>query len=125
MPAALERVCMSASLALTIGIGLGVFTGIKRTHWLSRLILTVSLIGVSLPIFVIGILLIYVFSVLLGWIPSFGRGKTVDIGGWSTGLLTASGWQATMMPTITPSLVQLTPITRLVRTRMSGWNGRP
>src|SRR3546814_11539341 len=94
MPATVELVFMSAILALTIGIGLGVFTGIKRTHWLSRLILTVSLIGVSLPPFVIGILLIYVFSILLGRLPSFGRGETVDVGGWSTGLPTASGMQA-------------------------------
>src|SRR3546814_17072411 len=88
------------------------------THWLSRLILTVSLIGVSLPTFVIGILLICVFSVLLGWLPSFGRGETVDIGGWSTGLLTASGWQAIIMPAITLSLFQMTLIMRLVRTEM-------
>src|SRR3546814_226664 len=118
MPATLELVFMSAILALTIGIGLGVFTGIKRTHWLSRLILTVSLIGVSLPTFVIGILLIYVFSVLLGWLPSFGRGETVDVGGWSTGLLTASGWQAIILPAVTPSRCQLTLILRLVRPEM-------
>src|SRR3546814_14132175 len=98
---------MSAILAFTIGIGLGVCTGKKRTHWLSRLILTVSLLGVSLPTFVIGILLIYVFSVLLGWLPSFGRGATVDVGGWSTGLLTASGWQALIMPVVTPTMFQL------------------
>ena len=118
MPATLELVAASAVLALAIGIGLGVFTGIKRSHWLSRVILTVSLVGVSLPTFVIGICLIYVFSVLLGWLPSFGRGETVKIGGWSTGFLTASGWQAIIMPAITLSLFQMTLILRLVRTEM-------
>ena len=118
MPATLELVFVSAILALTVGIGLGVFTGIKRNHWLSRVILTVSLIGVSLPTFVIGICMIYVFSVILGWLPSFGRGPTVNLGGWSTGLLTAGGWQAIIMPAITLSLFQMTLILRLVRTEM-------
>ncbi|MFN4089898.1 MAG: ABC transporter permease [Alphaproteobacteria bacterium] len=118
MPATLELVFVSAILALTVGVGLGVFTGIKRNHWLSRVILTVSLIGVSLPTFVIGICMIYLFSVILGWLPSFGRGQTVQVGGWSTGLLTASGWQAIIMPAITLSLFQMTLILRLVRTEM-------
>lgn len=118
MPATLELVFMSAILALGVGIGLGVFTGIKRTHWLSRFILTASLIGVSLPTFVIGIGLIYLFSVILGWLPSFGRGQTVQLGGWSTGLLTKSGWMAIIMPAITLSLFQMTLILRLVRTEM-------
>lgn len=118
MPATLELVFASAVLAVVFGIGLGVYTGIRRDSWVSRVILTVSLAGVSLPTFVIGILLIYIFAVNLGWLPSYGRGETVDIGGWRTGFLTASGWQAIIMPAITLSLFQLTLILRLVRTEM-------
>lgn len=118
MPATLELVFASAVIALTLGIGLGVYTGIKRYSWVSRAILTVSLIGVSLPTFVIGIALIYVFAVILGWLPSYGRGETVRLGGWTTGFLTASGWQAIIMPAVTLSLFQMTLILRLVRTEM-------
>jgi peptide/nickel transport system permease protein len=80
--------------------------------------LAVSLIGVSLPTFLIGILLILVFAVLLGWLPSFGRGETVDIGGWSTGLLTRDGWSHLVLPSITLALFQMTLIMRLVRSEM-------
>ena len=118
MPATLELVFVSAVLALTLGIGLGVFTGIRRYSWISRTILTVSLIGVSLPTFVIGIALIYLFSVTLGWLPSYGRGETVQVGFWTTGLLTRSGWMAILMPAVTLSLFQMTLILRLVRTEM-------
>ena len=118
MPATLELVFVSAILALVFGIGLGVYTGIRRNSWASRALLTLSLIGVSLPTFVIGILLIYIFAVLLGWLPSYGRGETVNLGGWTTGFLTASGWQALIMPSVTLCLFQLTLIMRLVRTEM-------
>jgi peptide/nickel transport system permease protein len=80
--------------------------------------LTVSLIGISLPTFLIGILMIFVFSVWLGWLPSFGRGATVDLGVWTTGLLTVSGWKAAIMPSITLGLFQMTLIMRLVRSEM-------
>ena len=118
MPATLELVFVSAVIALTLGIGLGVYTGINRYGWVSRLILTTSLIGVSLPTFVIGIALIYLFAVTLNWLPSYGRGEVVKIGPWSTGFLTKSGWQAIIMPSVTLSLFQLTLILRLVRTEM-------
>ena len=118
MPATLELVLVSAVLALTLGIALGVYTGINRYSWISRTILTVSLIGVSLPTFVIGIGLIYLFAVTLNWLPSYGRGEVVRVGGWTTGFLTKSGWQALVMPSITLSLFQLTLILRLVRTEM-------
>ena len=118
MPATLELVFISAVFAMAAGIGLGVFTGLKRDSWISRFILTTSLVGVSLPSFVIGILLIYMFSVTLEWLPSFGRGETVKLGTWNTGLLTASGWQAIILPSITLGLFQLTIILRLVRSEM-------
>ena len=118
LPATLELAFVAASLALLVGIPLGVYTGLKRTAWLSRVFLTVSLIGVSLPTFLIGIFLILIFAVWLGWLPSFGRGDTVMLGAWSTGFLTATGLKALILPSITLGLFQLTLIMRLVRSEM-------
>jgi peptide/nickel transport system permease protein len=118
MPATLELVLASAILSVFLGIPLGVYTGINRDSWVSRVILTGSLIGVSLPTFVIGILLIYVFAVVLGVLPSFGRGEAVQIGWWSTGFLTVSGWKAIILPSVTLALFQMTIILRLVRAEM-------
>ncbi|SIT13482.1 peptide/nickel transport system permease protein [Roseivivax lentus] len=117
-PATLELAFVSGLLALVGGIGLGIFTAIRRQGWAANVIMTVSLIGVSLPTFLIGILLIYLFSVELGWLPSFGRGEVTQIGGWSTGFLTASGLKALILPAITLGLYQMTLIMRLVRTEM-------
>jgi peptide/nickel transport system permease protein len=117
-PATLELAFVAAGIAMCVGVPMGVFTGLYRHSWLSRGFLTFSLIGVSLPTFLIGILLILVFSVLLGWLPSYGRGDVVQLGFWSTGLLTASGWKALILPAITLGLFQLTLIMRLVRAEM-------
>ena len=117
-PATLELAFCAAALALAIGVPMGVYTGLYRHSWLSRFFLTFSLIGVSLPTFLIGILLILVFAVWLGWLPSFGRGETVQIGWWSTGFLTWSGIKALVLPSITLGLFQLTLIMRLVRAEM-------
>ena len=104
LPATLELVFVSAVIALVVGIGLGVYTGIRRHSWISRSILSVSLVGVSLPTFIIGIALIYVFAVHLRWLPSSGRSGTVDFGWWKTSLLTVDGWRAIILPAITLSL---------------------
>ncbi len=117
-PATLELAFCAAVMTLCLGVPLGIFTGIYRDHWLSRVFLTLSLVGVSLPIFVLGMLLILVFAVHLGWLPSFGRGETVQLGWWSSGLLTLSGLQALILPAITLAVFQLTLITRLVRAEM-------
>ena len=117
-PATLELAAVSGFFAITIGIALGVFTAIRRNGWAANAIMAISLIGVSLPTFLIGVLLIYVFAVQLNWLPSFGRGETVDIGGWSTGFLTASGLKALILPSITLGLYQMTLIMRLVRSEM-------
>jgi peptide/nickel transport system permease protein len=117
-PATLELAFTAAALALAIGVPMGVYTGLYRNSWLSRFFLTFSLIGVSLPTFLIGILLILVFAVWLGWLPSFGRGDTVRLGGWTTGFLTLSGLKALILPAITLGLFQLTLIMRLVRAEM-------
>ncbi|MEP5758187.1 MAG: ABC transporter permease [Litoreibacter sp.] len=117
-PATLELAAVSALFAVVAGIGLGVFTAIRRDGIAANLIMSASLIGVSLPTFLIGILLIYLFSVELGWLPSFGRGDVTNIGGWSTGLLTATGLKALILPSITLGLYQMTLIMRLVRSEM-------
>jgi len=117
-PATLELALVSGVLAITVGIGLGVFTAIRRRGFAANAIMTISLVGVSLPTFLIGILLIYIFSVELNLLPSFGRGETVMIGGWSTGFLTASGLKALILPAITLGLYQMTLIMRLVRSEM-------
>ncbi|MFW2543685.1 ABC transporter permease [Primorskyibacter sp. 2E107] len=117
-PATLELALVSSVLAIVFGIALGVFTAIRRNGVLANAIMSASLIGVSLPTFLIGILLIYVFSVELGWLPSFGRGEVVEIGGWKTGFLTESGLRALILPSITLGLYQMTLIMRLVRSEM-------
>ena len=118
LPATLELATAAALLAIVVGIPLGVYTALRRNGMLAHALLAASLIGVSLPSFLIGILLILVFAVQLGWLPSFGRGETVAFGWWTTGLLTKSGLKALILPTVTLSLVQLTLIMRLVRSEM-------
>ena len=118
LPATIELVFVSAVIALLVGVPMGVYTGLNRNSWLSRVFLTTSLIGISLPTFVIGILMILVFGVWLGWLPTFGRGGVVDIGGWQTSLLTPKGWSHIIMPAVTLALFQLTLIMRLVRAEM-------
>ena len=118
LPVTLELVFVSAVLAMVIGMFLGVVTAIHRRHWAAKLLLTVSLVGVSLPTFLIGIGLIYLFSVILGWLPSFGRGATADLGFVNTSLLTLDGWAHIIMPAVTLSLFQMTLVLRLVRTEM-------
>ena len=118
MPATLELVFVSALLAIVVGVILGVYTGIHRDSFVSNIILVVSLAGVSLPTFIIGIMLIYLFSVILGVLPSFGRGEVIDLGFWSTGFLTVSGLKALILPSVTLSLFQMTYVIRLVRAEM-------
>jgi len=118
LPATLELSMAAALLAVVVGIPMGVYTALRRKSLVSHLLLAGSLIGVSLPTFLIGILLILVFAVYLGWLPSFGRGDVVSLGWWSTGLLSASGLKALILPTITLSLIQMTLIMRLVRAEM-------
>jgi peptide/nickel transport system permease protein len=118
LPATLELVLVSALIAIFFGVLFGVYTAINRDGFISNFILITSLFGVSLPTFVIGILFIYLFSVILGILPSFGRGEVVNFGFWSTGFLTISGIKALILPSITLSLFQMTYIIRLVRSEM-------
>ena len=118
LPATLELSLVSVLFSLVVGIPMGVYTGLKREAWLSKVFLAVSLVGISLPTFLIGILLIFLFAVKLQWLPSFGRGEVVDLGFWTTGFLTASGLKALILPGITLGLFQMTLIMRLVRAEM-------
>ncbi len=118
LPATLELSAVAALFALLFGIPMGVYTGLHREGWISRLILTLSLVGISLPTFLIGLLMIFLFGVILGLLPSFGRGDVVQIGFWSTGFLTVSGLKSLIMPSITLGMFQMTLILRLVRSEM-------
>jgi peptide/nickel transport system permease protein len=118
MPATLELATCATVLALFFGILMGIYSALRRDSFTAKLLQAVSLIGISLPTFLIGILLIYLFAVTLGWLPSFGRGEVVKLGWWTTGFLTVSGWKALIMPSITLGLFQMTLIMRLVRAEM-------
>ena len=118
VPATIELATAAALFALLIGVPMGVYTGLHRDSALSKFFLTVSLIGISLPTFLIGILLIYLFGVTLGWLPFPGRGDVVQLGPWSTGLLTKKGLLSLIMPAVTLGLFQMTLVTRLVRSQM-------
>ncbi len=118
LPATLELVFVSALLAIFVGVPMGVYTGLNRHSFLSKIFLTVSLVGISLPTFLIGILLILVFGVTLGWLPTFGRGGLTTVFGWETSLLSLRGWSHIILPAVTLALFQLTLIMRLVRAEM-------
>ena len=118
LPATLELSIMSALVALFIGMPMGIYTAIHKDSWLTKFFLSSSLVGVSLPTFLIGILLILLFGVVFRWLPTFGRGEVVDLGWWTTGLLTWSGIKSLILPTITLAIFQLTLIMRLVRAEM-------
>ncbi len=118
MPATLELALTAAVLALALGMPMGVYTALRRRGLGSTIVMAVSLIGVALPTFLIGIFLILVFAVLLGWLPSYGRGETVALGAWSSGLLTVDGLKHLVLPSITLCLFQMALIVRLVRAEM-------
>ena len=117
-PATLELALVAGFLALAVGVPMGVYAALRRGTFLSQVFMTLSLVGVSLPTFLIGILLILVFAVTLGWFPSFGRGEVVHIGWWTSGLLSAKGWHHIVLPAVTLAIFQLTLIMRLVRAEM-------
>ena len=118
LPATLELSLAAAAIALIVGIPMGVYAALRRGTFLSQLMMMISLLGVSLPTFLIGILLILVFAVTLKWLPSFGRGDVVMLGSWSSGFLTVDGWKHLVLPAITLAVFQLTLIMRLVRSEM-------
>ncbi len=118
LPATVELSVVAALLALLVGVPMGVYAALRRGSFLSQVFMTISLLGVSLPTFLIGILLILVFAVMLKWLPSFGRGEVETIGFWTTGMTTLDGWKHLILPAITLAIFQLTLIMRLVRSEM-------
>jgi peptide/nickel transport system permease protein len=118
LPATLELALLSGLIAFTAGITLGIYTAIRRDGWLAHFIMTTSLIGVSLPTFLIGVFLIWLFAVNLGWLPSFGRGDTASLFGVELAILTLDGFRSMILPAITLGLYQMTLIMRLVRSEM-------
>jgi peptide/nickel transport system permease protein len=118
LPATLELSLIAAILALGVGIPMGVYAGLHPRSLLTRSLQVISLVGISVPSFVTGIMLILLFSISLNWLPSFGRGETVMLGVWSTGFLTVTGWKSLLMPAVTLALFQLTLFMRLTRTQM-------
>ena len=117
-PATFELAITAISISFIVGVGLGVVVSVRPKGMLSRLIMAGSLFGISIPTFLIGILLVMAFSVYLNILPPFGRGDTVQIGFWRTGLLTLSGWQHILMPALTLSGYQLAVLLRLTRAGM-------
>ncbi len=118
MPATLELAVTAAIIAALLGVPAGVYTGLRRFGFTSKMIMTLSLIGISLPTFLIGILLIYLFAVILGWLPSFGRGEVVKVGVWESNFLSVNGLKSIILPAITLALFQMTFIMRLIRSEM-------
>lgn len=118
LPATLELALVAAALALLVGVPAGVYTALRRRSGLSQALMALSLLGVSLPTFLIGMLLILVFSVVLGWLPSFGRGPVAGSGWLATSLASAEGWKHVLMPAITLAAFQVALILRLVRAEM-------
>jgi len=118
LPATLELVLVATILSLSLGVYLGVLCALNPNGIAARVVQALSLVGVSTPTFVTGIALILIFAVGLNWLPSFGRGQTVQLGWWSTGFLTVGGLKAMILPAVTLSLYQLTLIMRLVRAEM-------
>jgi peptide/nickel transport system permease protein len=118
LPATIELAVISAAIALGLGLVLGIYAALNKRGVIANIVMSLSLIGVSLPTFLIGIGLIFLFSVYLRWLPSFGRGEVVAFGWWTTGLLTDSGRKSLIMPVITLGFFQLTLIMRLVRAEM-------
>lgn len=118
-PATLELVACSALIITIFSIPLGIFSAIKPRHWFSRVVMGASTVGVSIPVFLTAIMLIYIFSVELHWLPSYGRGETVQLGEyWSTGFLTLDGWKHLIMPSIALSSIMLPLFIRLIRSEM-------
>lgn len=118
MPATLELGFVSLLVSLIVGIPAGIYTALRSDGVIANAILVTTLIGVSIPTFVIGIFLIYLFGVQLGWLPTFGRGNVVAIGWWKTNFLTIDGLRSLILPALTLGVYQLTLTMRLVRSEM-------
>ena len=115
MPATLELAFMALFMAIIIGIPLGLYAGLKPERLSSRIIMTGSILGFSLPTFWVGIMMIMVFAVILGWVPATGRGDTVTILGIQVSFLTADGLSHIILPAINLALLKISLVIRLTR----------
>jgi peptide/nickel transport system permease protein len=115
MPATLELALVALVLAVVIGIPLGLYAGLKPDSKLSRGIMAVSILGFSLPTFWVGLMMILVFAVMLGWLPATGRGETASLLGWQTSLLTLNGWTHILLPALNLALLKISLVIRLAR----------
>lgn len=118
IPATLELGTVALLISLIVGIPAGVYTALRPRGLATQTLLLTTLVGVSIPTFVIGIMLIFLFGVQLGWLPTFGRGGTVQIGGWTSSLFSVDGWRSLLLPALTLGVYQLTLTMRLVRAEM-------
>jgi peptide/nickel transport system permease protein len=118
LPATLELVIGASLIIVVFSVPVGVYAAIYPTHWFSRLAMGVSIVGISIPVFLTAIMSIYIFSVELGWLPSYGRGETVKVFGWSTGVLTRDGLVHLILPCIALSSIMLPLFIRLIRAEM-------
>jgi peptide/nickel transport system permease protein len=115
MPATLELAFVALLLAIIIGIPLGLYAGLKPDSKISRTIMATSILGFSLPTFWVGLMMILIFSITLGWLPATGRGQTASLLGWQTSLLTANGWSHILLPALNLALLKISLVIRLAR----------
>lgn len=118
LPATLELVIGASLIILVFSIPIGVYCAIRPNSWLTRVLMGISIVGISVPVFLTAILLIYLFSIYLGVLPSFGRGETVMVGFWETGILTKDGLLHLILPSIALSSIMLPLFIRLIRSEM-------
>jgi len=117
-PATLELVIATTLIIIFLSLPVGIFSAIYPRNWFSRFTMSFSTLGVSVPVFLTAILLIYLFSVELHWLPSFGRGETINIWGWETGFLTIDGLTHLFLPSISLASIMLPLFIRLIRSEM-------
>ncbi len=117
-PATIELVIGTALIIIFVSLPIGMFTAIYPKNWFSKFTLSFSTIGVSIPVFLTAILLVYLFAVELNWLPSFGRGETVNIWGWESGFFTIDGLKHLILPCISLASIMLPLFIRLIRSEM-------
>lgn len=117
-PATIELVIVTAIILIIFSIPAGIYSAIYPKSWFSRIIMAFSTVGVAIPVFLTAIALIYLFAVELNWLPSYGRGETVNLWGWESGFFTWDGLKHLVLPSISLSSVMLPLFIRLVRAEM-------
>jgi peptide/nickel transport system permease protein len=115
MPATLELAFAALLFAIVLGIPLGLFAGLKPDHPASRAIMAGSILGFSLPTFWVGLMMIMLFSVMLGWLPATGRGPVVSVFGLETSMLSLEGWRHLFLPALNLALLKVSLVIRLTR----------